>query len=63
MKQTNKILKDFHAVEFMRKVRSELTDEFLQDRQKYLASLKKNMKDFRLRQKKNYSQQAISKHE
>ena len=43
---------DFHAVEFMRQVRSELTEQFLQDKQKYLDYLKRAMDDFKLRQKK-----------
>ena len=29
--------KDFHAVDFMRQVRSELTELFLKDKQKYFA--------------------------
>ena len=47
--------KDFHAVEFMREVRNEMTEKFSQDKQKYLAYLKKAMEDFKLRQKKVYS--------
>ncbi len=47
--------KDFHAVEFMRKVRTELSQEFLNDKQKYLGYLKKSMEDFKLRQKKVFS--------
>lgn len=46
--------KEFHAVEFMRKVRSELTQQFLHDKQKYLEYLKQAMEDFKLRQKKAY---------
>lgn len=50
--ETNKHLdQDFHAVEFMRKVRSELTEHFLSDKQNYLDYLKKVMEDFKLRQK------------
>jgi len=48
--------KEFHAVDFMRQVRSELTQQFLQDKQKYLDYLKKAMADFKLKQKKAYSQ-------
>lgn len=44
---------DFHAVDFMRQVRSELTAEFLQDKQKYFDYLKRVMKEFKLRQKKH----------
>ena len=43
---------DFHAVDFMRQARSELTEQFLQDRQKYFDYLKRAMDDFKLRQKK-----------
>lgn len=46
--------KEFHAVEFMREVRSELTQQFLHDKQKYLEYLKQAMEDFKLRQKKAY---------
>lgn len=49
---------EFHAVEFMRQVRSELTQQYLQDKQKYLDYLKKAMEDFKLRQKKAHSQQS-----
>lgn len=44
---------DFHAVDFMRQVRSELTEQFLQDKQKYFEYLKQVMLDFKLRQKKH----------
>ena len=58
METTNKTTeKEFHAVDFMRQVRSELTQQFLQDKQKYLDYLKKAMEDFKLKQKKAYSQQ------
>ncbi len=50
-KQTKK---EFHAVEFMRQVRSELTEQFLQDKQKYFKYLKQAMEDFKLRQQKAY---------
>ena len=46
---------DFHAVDFMRQVRSELTEQFLHDKQKYFAHLKRAMDDFKLRQKKQKS--------
>jgi len=53
--EKNKIKeKQFHSVEFMRQVRSELTEQFLQDKQKYFDYLKKAMEDFKLRQKKAY---------
>lgn len=43
---------EFHAVEFMRQVRNELTQQFLKDRQKYFDYLKRAMEEFKLRQKK-----------
>ena len=42
---------EFHTVEFMRTVRNELSEQFLKDKQKYLAFLKKAMEDFKIRQK------------
>ena len=50
MKNTKKNTKEFHAVEFMNEVRSEMTEQFLQDKQKYLAILKEAMDDFKLQQ-------------
>jgi len=47
---------EFHAVEFMRKVRGELTEQYLLDKQKYLDFLKKAMEEFKLRQKETCSQ-------
>jgi hypothetical protein len=44
---------DFHAVDFMRQVRSELTEQFLQDKQKYFDYLKLAMEDFKTRQQKH----------
>jgi hypothetical protein len=56
MKTKNKTTeKEFHAVEFMRQVRGELTQQYLQDKQKYLDYLKKAMEDFKVRQKKAFS--------
>lgn len=52
METKNKSEKEFHAVDFMRQVRSEMTEQFLQDRQKYLEYLKQAMEDFKIRQKK-----------
>lgn len=48
---------EFHAVDFMRKVRSELSEKYLQDKEQYLQDLKKAMEDFKSRQKKACSQQ------
>ena len=47
---------EFHAVEFMRKVRCELTEQYLLDKQKYLDFLKKAMEEFKLRQKETCSE-------
>ncbi len=47
--------KEFHAVEFMRQVRSEMTELFLKDRQKYLEYLKQAMTDFKAKQKNAYN--------
>lgn len=54
MEKNKKTEKEFNAVEFMRKVRGELTEQFLLDKQKYLDYLKQAMEDFQLRQKKVY---------
>lgn len=43
----------FHAVDFMRKVRNELSEDFLQDKKKYFDYLKTVMDDFKMRQR-NY---------
>ena len=51
--KTNKSSTEFHAVEFMRQVRSELSEQFLQDKKKYFEYLKRSMEDFKVRQKKN----------
>lgn len=58
MKTQNKTKeKEFHAVEFMRQVRSELSEKYLQDKVQYLEDLKNAMEDFKRRQEKAYSQQ------
>jgi hypothetical protein len=54
-------LKEFHAVEFMRQVRSELSEKYLNDKTQYLEDLKNAMADFRRRQEKAYSQQSVFK--
>lgn len=52
MKQKSETIeKEFHAVDFMRKIRSEMTEQFSNDRKKYLEYLKKAMEDFKLKQK------------
>ena len=55
MKTNNKTDEEFHAVEFMRQVRTELTEQFAQDKQKYLEYLRKSMQDFKRKQEKAYS--------
>ncbi len=50
--KTKNTTNDFHAVEYMRKVRSEMTEQYLQDKQKYFDILKQAMEEFKLRQKK-----------
>lgn len=52
MKTNNKPDKHFHAVAFMRQARSEMTEQFLQNRQKYLDYLKQTMNNFKNLQKK-----------
>ncbi len=58
METKNKIVEsEFHAVDFMRKIRSELSEKYLQDKEQYVKDLNKAMADFKCRQKKAYSQQ------
>ncbi|MCX6327398.1 MAG: hypothetical protein NT144_12225 [Bacteroidia bacterium] len=54
MEKSKQKEKEFHAVEFMREVRTELTEQFLHDKQNYLDYLKQAMEDFKLRQKQAY---------
>lgn len=49
--KTNTTASDFHAVDFMRQVRSELTEQFLLDKQKYFDYLTQVMAEFKLRQR------------
>lgn len=49
---------EFHAVDFMRQVRIELSEQYLQDKNQYLRDLKNAMEDFKRKQEKAYSQQA-----
>jgi hypothetical protein len=53
--KNNKGNREFHAVEFMRQVRAELTELFLKDKQKYLDYLKQAMADFKAKQNSAYS--------
>ncbi len=48
---------EFHAVDFMRKVRRELSEKYLQDKEQYMRGLKKAMEDFKHRQKKAHRKQ------
>ncbi len=59
MKTQNKTTdSEFHAGDFMRQVRNELSKNYLQDKEQYLQDLKKAMEDFKRKQEKAYSQQA-----
>lgn len=52
MEKSKHKLKEFHAVEFMREARNELTQKYLNDKQNYLDYLKKSLEEFKARQKK-----------
>lgn len=54
METQNNTEKDFHAVEFMREKRNEMSKKYLEDKQQYLNDLKKAMEDFKQRQKEKY---------
>ncbi len=59
METQNKAIEgEFHAVDFMRQVRSDLSEKYFHDKEQYLKDLKKAMEDFKRRQEKAYSQQA-----
>ncbi len=47
---------DFHAVDFMRRVRSKMTAKYLQDKEQYLGDLKKALEDFKRRQEEAFKQ-------
>jgi len=49
MKKNSSSDSDFHAVDFMRQVRTELTSQFQLDRKKYLDYLKESMEKFKKR--------------
>ncbi len=58
MKTQNKIMDNqFHAVDYMRQVRSELSKKYLQDKEQYLKDLKTAMENFKRKQEKACSQQ------
>jgi len=52
MKTKTKVKKEFKTVEFMREVRNELSEEFLNDKKKYLKGLKDAMINFKRRRMK-----------
>lgn len=52
MENTTKNVTEFHAVDFMRQARQELTQLFLQDKDSYKEYLRKTMEAFRARQGK-----------
>ena len=53
--QTKNSDNQFHAVDFMRQVRSDLSQRYLQDRAKYLQDLKTALENFKRKQEKAYS--------
>ncbi len=55
--QNKTVENEFHAVDFMRQVRSELTERYLQDKEQYVKDLKKAMENFKRRQEKAYGQE------
>jgi hypothetical protein len=44
----------FHAVDFMRKVRDELSNLYNTDKKRYFEEIKKAMQEFKARQEKAY---------
>jgi hypothetical protein len=50
---------EFHAVDFMRQVRSDLSQKYMQDKDRYLQDLKTAMEDFKRKQEKANCQQCI----
>lgn len=54
MQKIKKQENEFKAVEYMREIRNELTEQFLQDKQKYLKDIRKAMEEFKSEQKKVY---------
>ena len=45
---------NFHAVDFMRKVREELSNLYNNDKKRYFEEIKKAMQEFKARQEKAY---------
>jgi hypothetical protein len=54
MKKKNE--NNFHAVEFMRKVRDEMSNLYNTDKKQYFQEIKQAMEDFKARQKKEVIQ-------
>ncbi len=48
---------EFHAVEFMRDVRLDLSNQYLQDKNQYKLDLKKAMEEFKKKQKRIFHKQ------
>ena len=55
-----KIEKDFKAVDFMRKVREEMSNLYNSDKEKYFEEIQKAMADFKARRQKPTSNPTIS---
>jgi hypothetical protein len=45
----NKQDKEFHVMEFVRNVRAEMNELYLQDKQKYISALREASADYKLR--------------
>ena len=59
--RNNKINNQFHAVDFMRQVRGELSKKHLEDKEQYLLDLKTAMESFKRKQQETYTQQEYLK--
>jgi hypothetical protein len=57
MTQTKNTEDDFHAVEFMRQVRRDLSEKYLRDQEQYLLDLKRAMEEFKRKQENVHGQQ------
>jgi hypothetical protein len=47
--------KEFHVMEFVRKVRAEMNELYIQDKQKYISDLREAAADYKLRANANNS--------
>jgi hypothetical protein len=52
MNKKNKPAKEFHTVDFIRKVRDEVSDLYNAKKKQYFKEIKQAMEDFKARQKK-----------